>query len=88
MLGIGGGRSATLPSRSVQRDWMASILSGGATWTLAMAAVSIVVASLILLVAAISRPGMALEMECVGYPFTARVGHEDSNATVGICSMQ
>jgi hypothetical protein len=30
MLDVGGGSSATLPSRSVQRDLMASILSGGA----------------------------------------------------------
>ncbi len=29
MLGVSGGNSATLLSRSVQRDWMASILSGG-----------------------------------------------------------
>ncbi len=59
MLGVGGGSGATLPSRSLQRDWMASILSGGASWMPAMAAVSLVVASMILLVAVISRTGMA-----------------------------
>ncbi len=32
MLGVGGGSGATLPSRSVQRDWMAYILFGGASW--------------------------------------------------------
>jgi hypothetical protein len=41
MLGIG----------SVQKDWIASILLGGASWTPAMVAVSLVVASMILLVA-------------------------------------
>jgi hypothetical protein len=59
MLGVGGGGSAILPSRSVQRDWMASILSGGVSWMPAMAAVSLVVALMILLVADISRTGMA-----------------------------
>ncbi len=59
MLGVGGGSGATLPSRSVQRDWMASILLGGASWMAEMAAVSLVVASMIPLVAVISRTGMA-----------------------------
>ncbi len=59
MLGVGRGSSATLPSRSVQRYWMASILSGGVFWTLAAAAVSLVVVSMILLVAVISGTGMA-----------------------------
>jgi hypothetical protein len=59
MLGVGGESGATLPSRSAQRDWMASILSGGASWMPAMAAVSLVVASMILLVAVISGTGMA-----------------------------
>ncbi len=59
MLGVGGGNGATLPSRSVQRDWMASILLGGASWTPAMAAVSLAVALMILLVAVISGTGMA-----------------------------
>ncbi len=59
MLGVSGGISATLSSRSVQRDWMASILSGGASWTPAMAEVSLVVASVILFVAIISGTGMA-----------------------------
>jgi hypothetical protein len=39
MLGVGRGSGAILPSRSVQRDWMASILSGGASWMPAMTAV-------------------------------------------------
>ncbi len=30
---------------------------------------------------------MMLEKERVGDPFAARVGHEDSNATIVICSM-
>ncbi len=59
MLGVGGGSSATLPSRSVQRDWMASILAGGVSWMPAMAAVSLVVALMILLVAVIFRTGVA-----------------------------
>jgi hypothetical protein len=50
MLGAGEGIGATLPSRSVQRDWMASILLGGTSWTPAMVAASLVVASMILLV--------------------------------------
>ncbi len=29
MLGVGGESGATLPSRSLQRDWMASISLGG-----------------------------------------------------------
>jgi hypothetical protein len=62
MLGVGGGSGsgATLPSRSVQRDWMASNLSGGASYMPSMAAVSLVVATMILLVAVISKTGMAL----------------------------
>ena len=59
MLGAGGGSCITLPSRRVQRDWMASILLGGASWIPAMAAVSLVVASMILLVAVISGTGVA-----------------------------
>jgi hypothetical protein len=59
MLGVGGGSSATLPSRSVQRDCMASIMLGGASWMPAIAAVSLVVASMILSVAVISGTGMA-----------------------------
>jgi hypothetical protein len=59
MLGDGGGSGATSPSRSAQRDWMASILLGGASWMPAMAAVSLVVALMILSVAAISGTGMA-----------------------------
>jgi hypothetical protein len=59
MLGVGGGSDAISPSRSVQRDWMASILLGGASWMPAMVAVSLVVASIILLVAVISGTGMA-----------------------------
>ncbi len=38
----------TLPNSRVQRDWIASILSGGASLMPAMAAVSFVVASMIL----------------------------------------
>ncbi len=59
ILGVGGGSGATSPSRSVQRDWMASISLGGESWMPAMAAVSLVVASMILLVAVISGIGMA-----------------------------
>ncbi len=59
MIGAVGGSSANLPSRRVQRDRMASILSGGASWIPAMAAVSLVVASMILSVAVISGTGMA-----------------------------
>ncbi len=59
MFVVSGGSGATLPSRSVQRDWMASILLGGSSWMPAMAAVSFVVASMILLVAGISGTGMA-----------------------------
>jgi hypothetical protein len=59
MLSAGGGSGATLPSRRVQRNWMASILSGGASWMPAMVAVSLVVASVIWLVAIISGTGMA-----------------------------
>ncbi len=58
MLCAGGGSGETLPSRSLQRDWVASILSGGASWMPAMAVVSLVVASMILLVAIISGTGM------------------------------
>ena len=59
MLGVGGGSGATLPSRSVQRDWMAFILLGGASWMPATAVISLVVASIILSVAVISGTGMA-----------------------------
>ncbi len=59
MLGVGGGSSATLPSRSVQRDWVDSIFLGGASWMPAMAAVSLVVALMILSVTFISGTGMA-----------------------------
>ena len=59
MLGVSEGSGATLPSRSVQRDWMASIFLGGASWTPAMGAVSLVMASMILLVIVISGTGMA-----------------------------
>jgi hypothetical protein len=59
MLGVGGGSAATSPSRSVQRDWIASILSGGASWMPAMAAASLVVALMILLVVVISGLRMA-----------------------------
>ncbi len=31
---------------------------------------------------------MMLEMECVGDHFAARVGHEDSNATIVVCGMR
>ncbi len=56
MLGAGGGSGT---SRRVRRDWMASILLGGASWIPAVAMVSLVVALIILLVAIISRTGMA-----------------------------
>ncbi len=59
MLGAGGGSSAILPSRRVQRDWMASILLVGTSWMPAVAAVSLSVASNLLSVAVISRTGMA-----------------------------
>ncbi len=59
MLGVSGGSSAPSPSRSVQSDWMASILLGGVSWMLAMAAASLVVALMILLVAVISGTGLA-----------------------------
>ncbi len=59
MLSAGGGSGTTFMSRRVQRDWMASILSGGASLIPAMAVVSLVVASMILLVAVISRTRMA-----------------------------
>ncbi len=58
MLGVGGGSCPTLPSRSAQRDWMASISLGGASWMPAMAVVSCVAVSMILLVAVISRTEM------------------------------
>jgi hypothetical protein len=59
LLGVGGGSSATSRSKSVQRDWMTSILSGGASWMPSLAAVSLVVVSMILLVAVISGTEMA-----------------------------
>ncbi len=59
MLGDGGGSSGILPSRSMQKDWMASILLGGTSWMPAMVAVSLVVVSMILSVAVISGTGMA-----------------------------
>ncbi len=31
---------------------------------------------------------MMLETKCVGHPFAARVGHEDLNAMIVVCSMQ
>ncbi len=58
MLGVGRGSGATSPSRSVRRDWMASILLGGESWMPAMVVVSLIVKSMILLVAVISRTGM------------------------------
>ncbi len=59
MLDVGEGSGATLPIRSVQRNWMASILLGGASWMPAMAAVSLVTALMILLVAVIFGTEMA-----------------------------
>jgi hypothetical protein len=59
MLGAGGGSGRTSLSRSVRRDWMASILSGGVSWMPTMATVSLVVASMILWVTVISGTGMA-----------------------------
>jgi hypothetical protein len=59
MLGAGGGSGATLPSRRVRRDWMASILLGGASWMPATVAISLSVVSMILLVDVISGTGMA-----------------------------
>jgi hypothetical protein len=59
MLSAGGGSGATSPSRRVQRDWMAFILLGDASWMPAMVAVILTVASMILLVAVIARTGMA-----------------------------
>jgi hypothetical protein len=53
MLDAGGGSGATLP------DWVASIFLGGASWIPAMAAVSLVVASMIQSVAVISGTRMA-----------------------------
>ncbi len=50
MLSVGGGSGTILPSRSVQRDWMASILLGGAPWMPVMSAVGLVVVLMILLV--------------------------------------
>ncbi len=58
MLGVGGGSGATLPSSSVQRDRMASISLGVASWMPAMVAVSLVVTLMILSVAFISGTGM------------------------------
>jgi hypothetical protein len=46
--GAHGGSSATSPRRKVQKDWISSVLSGGASWMPAMAAVSLAVASMIL----------------------------------------
>jgi hypothetical protein len=43
----------------VRRDWITSISSEGASWTPAMAVVSLVVASMILMVAVTSVTGMA-----------------------------
>ncbi len=59
MLGAGGGSGAILPSRSVQRDCMAFILLGGASWMLAMAVVRLGVAPMILSVAVIAGTVMA-----------------------------
>ncbi len=59
MLSAGGGSGATLPSRIVRRHWIASILLGGVSWMPTMAPVSLAVASMILLMAIISRTGMA-----------------------------
>ncbi len=58
-LDAGGGSGITLPSRRVWRHWIASIFAGGASWIPAMAAVSLDVALMILLVAAISGTRMA-----------------------------
>ncbi len=58
-LGVGGGSGTTLPSRRVRKDWMASNSSGGASWIPAMAAMSLIVSLMILLVAIISGTGMA-----------------------------
>ncbi len=57
LLGAGGGSGATLPSRRVRRDCMASILLGGASWMPEMVAVSCVVVLMILSVAVISGTG-------------------------------
>ncbi len=59
MLGAGGGSGTTLLSRRVQRESMASIFLVGASWIHAMAAVSLVVASMILSVTVISGTRIA-----------------------------
>jgi hypothetical protein len=77
MLGVGGGSGATSPSRSVKRDWMASISLGGTTWMPAMAVVSFCgiddsVGSSYFR----DWDGMMLEAEPVGDPLAACDGHE------------
>jgi hypothetical protein len=54
-----------------------------------MAAVSLVVALMVLLVAVfLEWDGMLLELERVSDPLAACVSHEDSNTTIVICGMQ
>ncbi len=86
MLGGGGGSSATSLRRRVWRDWMASILSGGASWIPAMAAVSLAVAIMILQGSCYlwNWDGMMLEPEHVGDPLVTCVSHENPNASIVI----
>ncbi len=90
MLGVGGGSSATSPSRSVQRVWMASnyvrrcVLDASNGGGYSCYGVNDSVSTSYFW----DWDGMMLETECVGDPLAARVGHEDSNATIVNCGMQ
>jgi hypothetical protein len=91
IFGAGGWSGATLPSRRVRRDWMASISSGGASWTPAMVnggsesccGISDSVGGCY----PRDWEDMIFEPEHVSDPLTACDGHENSNASIVICSM-
>jgi hypothetical protein len=89
MLGAGGGSGATSPSRRVQRDWMASILSGGASWMPAMAAVSFVWSVNDSVGGSYfwDQEDMMFDPERVSDPLAACVSHENPNALIVISGM-
>jgi hypothetical protein len=89
MFGAGGGSGATLPSRRVRRDWMASIFFGRCILDAyygggqSFCGVNDSVSGCYLL----DWDGMMLELESVGDLLAACVGHEKLNALIVICSM-
>jgi hypothetical protein len=90
MIGAGGVSGATLPSRRVLRDWMAFHFAGRCVLDACNGGIQ----SYCDVNGSIGGSylwdwdGMMLDLECVGDPLAARVGHKNSNAMIVICGMQ